>query len=122
MSVEVDRARRAWRWARWCGLVLLVWSLLAWGAAHALIVRSPLAGKADALVVLSGSATYVERTRFAAELLGEGRSTVIILTNDNQTSGWSNDEQRNPLFVERAANELKSAGVPGEKILVLPRE
>ncbi|HVQ35980.1 MAG TPA: YdcF family protein, partial [Pyrinomonadaceae bacterium] len=61
-----------------------------------------------------------ERTRFAAKLLNEGRAPRIILTNDNQDSGWSAEEERNPKFVERAADELKQNGVPAEKIEIIP--
>lgn len=108
-----------WRRGRIALLALLIWSLLAWVAAEALIVKSELA-QADALVVLAGSSTYVERTHHAARLFQEGRAPKIILTNDNLPSGWSVEEERNPLFVERAAEELKRLGVPAEKIEVVP--
>ena len=122
MAREVKRllrgllASRRWRVAL---LALAAWPLLAWVAAEALVVRSELE-RADALVVLAGSSTYVERTRRAAELFNEGRAPVVILTNDNVRSGWSAAEERNPLFVERAADELKRRGVPAEKIEVVP--
>jgi uncharacterized SAM-binding protein YcdF (DUF218 family) len=93
--------------------------LIAWVAAGALIVKSDLA-HADALVVLGGSSTYIERTRHAAQLQREGRAPLIILTNDNQISGWSPEEERNPLFVERAVDELRRLGVPRENIEILP--
>jgi len=92
---------------------------LAWIAAEALVVRSELE-RADALVVLAGSSTYAERARRAAELFSEGRAPVVILTNDNVPSGWSAAQERNPLFVERAADELRRRGVPAEKIEVVP--
>jgi uncharacterized SAM-binding protein YcdF (DUF218 family) len=76
--------------------------------------------RADALAVLSGSSAYVERTRRAAQLFNEGRAPEIILTDDHERGGWSNGQQRNPFFVERAFEELRSAGVPAEKIVVLP--
>jgi uncharacterized SAM-binding protein YcdF (DUF218 family) len=107
---------------RWIGVALLtpgIAILIAWVAAEALIVNSDLA-HADALVVLGGSSTYVERTRHAAQLLREGRAPRIILTNDNQISGWSPEEERNPLFVERAVDELTRQGVPREKIEIVP--
>lgn len=107
------------RWWRVALLSVIAWTLLAWVAAEALIVKSELA-QADALVVLAGSSTYVERTRHAAELFRQGRAPKIILTNDNLQSGWSIEEERNPLFVERAAAELKRRGVPAEKIEVVP--
>lgn len=99
---------------------LVVWSFVAWVAARALIVSRELE-HADAMVVLAGSTTYVERTHRAAELLREGRAQKIFLTNDNQQSGWSNELQRNPFFIERAAEELRRAGVPGDAIEMLPQ-
>ena len=96
-------------------IFLLAWSGLAWVAAKALIVESELP-QADALVVLSGSSNYLERTRAAAGLFMAGRAPKIILTNDNESSGWSSAEQRNPLFEELAFAELVRAGVPAEKI------
>jgi uncharacterized SAM-binding protein YcdF (DUF218 family) len=99
---------------------LAVWSLLAWGAARALIVEAG-GGRADALVLLAGSSTYRERARHAARLYAEGRAPLVILTDDGLRSGWSAAEQRNPLFVERAAAELRREGVPAERIaLVAP--
>lgn len=100
-------------------LALIAWSLIAWVAAEALIVEAELS-HADALVVLAGSSTYRERTRRAAQLFHEGRGPRIILTNDDVKSGWAVDQERNPLFVERAADELKRLGVPAEKIEVVP--
>jgi uncharacterized SAM-binding protein YcdF (DUF218 family) len=99
---------------------LAVWSLLAWFAAHKLIVSAELS-QADALLVLAGSSTYRERARRAAELFHEGRAPKIILTNDNQLSGWSNELQRNPFFFERAAAELARAGVPRDRVEILPQ-
>lgn len=102
-----------------CALLLL-WPLLAWAAARALIVRAELP-HADALVVLAGSSTYVERTRLAAELYRAGRAPLVLLTNDNERGGWSSAEQRNPFFVERAIGELVGAGVPRTRIEALPQ-
>jgi uncharacterized SAM-binding protein YcdF (DUF218 family) len=114
-----NRGRRAWKILRACALLLIVWALLAWVAARSLIVRAELA-HADALVVLSGSSEYVERTRWAAQLFREGRAPLVVLTDDNQRSGWSSEQQRNPYFVERAFEELRRADVPAEKIVVVP--
>jgi uncharacterized SAM-binding protein YcdF (DUF218 family) len=100
-------------------LLLAVWVPLSWVAARALVVRAELE-HADALAVLSGSSAYVERTRRAAQLFNEGRAPEIILTDDNERSGWSSEQQRNPFFVERAFEELQRAGVPAGKIVVLP--
>lgn len=98
---------------------VFAWSLLAWGAAQALIVHAGLA-HADVIVVLSGSSAYLERTKRAAELFHEGRAPLVVLTNDNTRGGWSSALQRNPYFVERAAEELRKAGVPAEKIKIVP--
>jgi len=100
-------------------MLIASWQLIATLAARALVVKAELP-HADALVVLSGSANYIERSRGAAELLHAGRANKIILTNDGQRGGWSNQEQRNPLFVERSIEELKRAGVNEVNIEVLP--
>ncbi len=98
--------------------LVILWPVLAWVAARGLVTGAELE-RGDAIVVLSGSSAFVERTRRAAELYHAGRAPRIILTNDNQPSGWSQSEQRNPLFVERALAELTNAGVPKEKIVIL---
>jgi len=91
---------------------------LAWGAARLLIVRTP-AAPAEAIVMLSGSATFHERAQHAAQLYKEGRAGKIILTNDNLKSGWSEAEQRNLFYYERAKQELIQSGVPEQNIEVL---
>jgi uncharacterized SAM-binding protein YcdF (DUF218 family) len=101
-------------------LLLAFWSLLAWAGARWLVVEAPLA-RADAIVVLSGSSTYVERAQKAAALFKEGRSPKIVLTNDNRQGGWSSVEQRNPFFYERATSVLTSEGVPQSVIEVIPQ-
>lgn len=83
------------------------------------MVHAELAS-ADALVILSGSSTYLERTEWAARLYKEGRAPLIILTNDNIQGGWSVAEQRNLMFIEIAAAELQRKGVPAEKIERIP--
>jgi uncharacterized SAM-binding protein YcdF (DUF218 family) len=108
-----------WRRGRVALLLLLAWSILAWAAARTLVVRSELP-HADALVVLAGSSTYVERTHRAAQLFAAGVAAKIVLTNDNLPSGWSALQERNPLFVERAVEELKRHGVPADKIEIMP--
>lgn len=115
------RRKKARTWRILCVTVLFfaAWSLLAWCVARVLIVNAELA-HADAIVVLAGSNAYVERTKQAARIFFEGRAPKILLTNDNLPGGWSSLEQRNPFFVERAAVELQRAGVPAEKIEVLP--
>lgn len=100
-------------------LLLVVWVLLASVAARALIVRAEI-GAADALVVLSGSSAYLERTQKAAELFRQGRAPVILLTNDHTRGGWNSKLQTNQYFVERAVDELIKQGVPPERIRILP--
>jgi uncharacterized SAM-binding protein YcdF (DUF218 family) len=95
------------------------WLVLAWFAAHALVVSAELP-TADAIVILSGASTYKERTQKAAELYREGRAPLVILTNDHTRGGWSSAQQRNPYFVERAQDELTRQGVPAERIKIAP--
>ena len=118
--MAVRRMTRMWRLTRLVVPALLIWPLLAWGAASVLVVREELV-RADAILVLSGSSEYVERARRAAQLFNDRRAAKIILTNDNQRGGWSVAQQRNPFFVERTTEELRRAGVPPEKIEVLPQ-
>ena len=92
--------------------------IFAWAGARLLIVKSDLAA-ADAIVVMSGSSTYLERSDWAARLYREGRAPVVILTNDSLISGWDKQEQRNPYFYELAARELQKRGVPESKIQVV---
>jgi uncharacterized SAM-binding protein YcdF (DUF218 family) len=93
--------------------------LVAWLAAYALIVREHLT-QADAIVVLAGSNSYIERTQHAARLFREGVAPLVLLTDDRQQAGWSNREERNPYFVEGAIHELERQGVPRAAIRVLP--
>ena len=90
----------------------------AWLGAKLLIVRSELAS-ADAIVVLSGSATYSERTAWAAKLYRDGRAPLILLTNDRLLSGWDAKTQRNPYYYELAARNLQMHGVPPDRIQVV---
>ena len=111
------------RWARYASVIaaaiLLTWPFIAWLAALALITSASLE-RADAIIVLSGSEAYVERARHAARLYHEGRAPRVILTNDNLRGPWSQEKQTNPLFSERARDELLNAGVPKESVDVLP--
>ena len=97
---------------------ILIWPFAAWAGAQALITEAPL-DKADAILVLGGSATYKERTREATRLFFEGRSQRILITNDNHRGPWSSAEQRNLFFYERSLEELSNAGVPAENIDVV---
>jgi len=83
---------------------IVAWEIVAWVAARALVVDADLSS-ADAIVVLSGSSAYVERTHKAAELYRAGRAPLIWLTDDHMRGGWSNALQRNPYFVERATDD-----------------
>ena len=82
------------------------------------MVEAPLE-HADAIVVLSGSGVFKERTQKAAELYRRGIAPKIILTNDNRQGGWSSAQQRNPYFYERSRDELLKAGVGKDAIEVL---
>lgn len=92
--------------------------LVAWLAAELLIVKSEVAS-ADAIVVLSGSSTYVERTAWAAKLYREGRAPIVVVTNDGLISGWDQREQRNPYYYELAMRRLQDAGVPSDRIQIV---
>ena len=110
------------RWRRiLLGLLVFIvaWAVVAWVAARALIVDADLSS-ADAIVVLSGSSAYVERTQKAAELYRAGRAPLVWLTDDHTRGGWSSALQRNPYFVERATEELIKAGVPADRIRIVP--
>jgi uncharacterized SAM-binding protein YcdF (DUF218 family) len=100
-------------------VALLAWVVLAWAAAEILIVRASLE-HADAIVVLSGSNAYLERTARAAQLFHEGRAPIVVLTNDDTRGSWNNALQRNPYFVERATDELLKGGVPADRIRIVP--
>ena len=100
-------------------MFIVAWEVVAWVAARALVVDADLSS-ADAIVVLSGSSAYVERTHKAAELYREGRAPLVWLTDDHTRGGWSSALQRNPYFVERATDELIKAGVPAERIRIVP--
>lgn len=99
--------------------LLLAWIFLAPFLAERLIVEKPLE-RADAILVLGGSSTYLERTQKAAEIFKTGIAPKIFLTNDGLQGGWNQTENRNPLMVERARWELLKQGVPEEAIEILP--
>jgi uncharacterized SAM-binding protein YcdF (DUF218 family) len=116
----MPKLNRLWNWRRLFVaflLLALLW-LVAWLSARWLIVSAPL-DHADAIVVLSGSATLSERTQHAARLYAQQRSQKILLTTDNQQGGWSTAEQRNPYFDEIAIKELIKSGVPAQNIEVV---
>jgi uncharacterized SAM-binding protein YcdF (DUF218 family) len=100
-------------------ILAVVWVVVAPLLATYLIVEKPIE-HADAIIVLSGSAAYKERTRKAAELYKAGASPKIFVTNDGARSGWSRDEQRNIPYVELEQRELIGNGVLPDAITVLP--
>ena len=85
--------KRLRRILKWLLVVVVVWVVVAWIAARALMVSAAL-NSADAIVVLSGSSTYVERTHKAAELYRQGRAPLVLLTDDHMRGGWSTVLQR----------------------------
>lgn len=95
------------------------WVLLAPSLANYLIVEKPLE-HADAIIVLSGSSVYKERTRKAAQLYKQGVASQIIITDDGEHAGWLSNEQTNPAFVELEQRELIANGVMPDAITVLP--
>jgi uncharacterized SAM-binding protein YcdF (DUF218 family) len=112
------KQKRVWRRVAVAGVTLALLPLLAAAAARLLVVHSSLA-RADAIVVMSGSATFRERAQHAAALFNEGRAPRIVLTNDHLKSSWSQEEQRNPYYYERSIDELRRAGVPDDRIAVI---
>ena len=98
--------------------LVALWPMLTWVGAHLLIVKSEIAS-ADAIVVMSGSATYIERADWAAMLYREGRAPLIVLTDDGLIGGWDRVQERNPHYYELAARELVKRGVPESKIQVV---
>lgn len=98
--------------------LFLAWIWVAPFLAESLIVEKPLS-RADAILVLGGASTYIERTQKAAELYKSGVAAKIFLTDDGERSGWSRVEKRNPPYVELAQKRLISLGVPAENIEIL---
>ena len=99
-------------------VVVGLW-VLAWIAAQMLLVKVEKS-QSDAIAILAGSGTYIERAHFAANLFNAGNAPIILLTNDGEISGWSIAEDRNPLFVERTVEVLQRDGVPRESIRIIP--
>jgi len=96
---------------------VLVWPFVAWAAAKFLHVQQWVAS-ADAIVVLSGPGTYVERTDLTARLYHERRAPLVVLSNEGLLSGWSASDQRNLYFYELAARRLQQHGVASNDIRV----
>ncbi len=100
-------------------LLLGVWIIAAPFLATNLIVEKPLE-RADAIMVLSGSAVYKERTRRAAELYKQGVTSIVIVTDDGERARWYGRGSGNPTIVELEQRELIANGVMPEAIRVLP--
>ncbi|HEY8559747.1 MAG TPA: YdcF family protein [Pyrinomonadaceae bacterium] len=99
-------------------LLPALWIPFAYALAVNLEAKKTLA-RADAILVLSGSSEYAERADEAAALYKADVSRKIFLTNDGLQSGWNQNEQRNPFFVELARQRLIGEGVGEESIEVL---
>ena len=110
--------KRILRFAILILLALFIWLAAFCIAGGFLMVRAPLE-RADAIIVLSGSASYVERADEAAALFNAGAAPRILLTNDDGIAGWSESEKRNPYFFELLRWRLVSDGVPQTAIEVL---
>lgn len=107
-----------WRRFLVVGLCLIAfWPVFAWIVAQVLIVHADTPA-ADAIVIFSGSSTYLERADWAAKLYREGRAPLLVLTNDGLISGWDRREERNPYFYELASRRLQQQGVPAERIQI----
>jgi len=98
-------------------ILLVAWLTIAPLLARILIVDKPLE-RADVILILAGSSTYIERTQKASQIYRQGISNNILLTDDGGFAGWSQKEQRNPPFVYLAKRELISQGIPAERIEV----
>jgi len=96
-----------------------LWPFVATWGAKLLVVRRPLP-HADVILVLSGSSSYKQRVQAAAEIFFQGRADRILITNDNQRGGWSQERASNPFFYERELDELERLGVPADRVEVLP--
>ena len=119
--ITVATARRFSRLSKFLLIFLIlfgVWLFLAPFLARNLIIEKPL-DKADVILVLGGSSTYIERTQKAAELFKKGAAPKIYLTDDGEQAGWSKIEKRNPPYFELARNSLIAQGVPPENIEIL---
>jgi uncharacterized SAM-binding protein YcdF (DUF218 family) len=101
--------------------LFLAWIFVAPFFAEYLIVEKSLE-KSDAILILGGASTYVERTQKAAELYKSGVSAKIFLTDDGERAGWSRSEKRNTPYVELARSRLMSQGVPTQNIEILERK
>lgn len=103
----------------WTAAFIVLWCVLAPFLAYLLIVHKPLS-HADAIIVLSGSAVYKERTKKAAELYRQGVAPIVFISNDGGHAGWLDDEETNLPFVELEQRDLIANGVMPDAIIILP--
>lgn len=115
----MKKLSRGFKTGLFFGSLILAWLVIAPLLAHLLIIEKPI-GKADAIWVLGGSGTYLERTQLTAELYKEGISQKIYLVNDGEFGGWNRAEQRNLPFYEISQRELIAQGVAKDDIEILP--
>lgn len=103
------------------GLAVLLfgWVFFSSLMAQNLIIEKDIE-KPEAMLILGGSTVYLERTRKAAELYKIGKTSKVFLIDDGGKAGWSEQEKRNPPFVELAKKELLKNGVPEFAIEILP--
>jgi uncharacterized SAM-binding protein YcdF (DUF218 family) len=113
------KATRRRRFLVIAALLFVCAPLLAWAVARLLIVQAKV-DSPDAIIVLSGSSTYLERASWAARLYREGRAPLVVLTNDGVIGGWDNREDRNPMFYELSQRRIQQEGVPSTQIQVAP--
>lgn len=113
--------RRAFRWRKVAIIVICAfaaWCLVALLAAKFLVVKADLPA-ADAIVVLSGPGTYVERAEWAAKLYGERRAPIVVVSDERLLSGWSASDQRNVYFYELSERRLQQNGVAPQDVRVV---
>jgi uncharacterized SAM-binding protein YcdF (DUF218 family) len=102
-------------------ILMVSWVFLAPFLANRLIVEKPLK-KADVILVLSGSKVFKERATKAAAEYKKSVADKVLLTDDGGYAGWSQEEQKNPKFVDLAKRELIAQGVAAEDIEILKPE
>ena len=99
---------------------VLALAVLASPIARFLIVQAE-PSHADVVVVLSGSSVYDERIRHGIGVLREGRALSIVLTNDGLRGRWSRRRQANLTSTERAKDAVRDAGIPEQRLIILPQ-
>ena len=98
-------------------IIVIGWPLLAWAGAKWLIVNRQI-DSPDAIVILSGPGTYIERSEWAARLYRQ-RRTLVVVSNEGLLSGWSATDERNLYFSELATRRLLQHGVDAQDVRVV---